>query len=164
MQWYGELTIFFSPQNIACVMGYIVDLTIIIRLLSISHRSSNYTSGAIEEEAVGAIKEYISSGNLSEVHNRIRKFVSEKNMLWFIDGRDLVLEEIECLIKEFCNVPQLPAFRDLEDDPSAQVRQFPNFHVYITEDLICVAHHRHHSKESRECPTRGCTCSFPHEK
>ncbi|KAG6378076.1 hypothetical protein JVT61DRAFT_13759 [Boletus reticuloceps] len=97
-----------APQNIACVMGYIVDLTIIMRLLSISHWSTTYTSGAIEEETVDAIREHVSSGNHSKVHNKIRKIASEKNMLWFVDGRDIVLEEIVHLIQEFCDISQLP--------------------------------------------------------
>ena len=107
-------------------MGYIVDLTIIMRLLTISHRSASYAGGKIEEEAVGAIKEYFSSGNLANVHNRIRKFVSEKDMLWFIDGRDVVLEEIERLIQDFCGISKLPTTRNLEDDPLFQVSRSPN--------------------------------------
>ncbi|KAN0118209.1 hypothetical protein V8E52_005470 [Russula decolorans] len=57
-----------SSHNTACVMAYIVDLTIIMHRLSAIEIS--------EESAVSTLKSYARSGEIAQVHNDIRAFSS----------------------------------------------------------------------------------------
>jgi hypothetical protein len=58
----------YSSHNTACVMAYIVDLTIIMHRLSAIEIS--------EESAVSTLKSYARSGEIAQVHNDIRAFSS----------------------------------------------------------------------------------------
>jgi hypothetical protein len=58
----------YGSHNIACVMAYIVDLTIIMHRLSEIEIS--------EECVVSTLKDYARSGEIAQVHNDIRAFSS----------------------------------------------------------------------------------------
>ena len=88
-----------SPGNVRCMMGYIVDLTIVMHGLFWLKRS-------VSEDAVDSIlKKYAESGNHAKVHNEIRVFVRDATTLR-LGHSDHVLEEIICLIKKYCVDPQ----------------------------------------------------------
>jgi len=82
-----------TPGNVACMMGYIVDLTIVMRRLSAVEVS--------KERVVSVLEDYAKSGNISQVHNDIRKFISNIPTRWLGD-RDYVLNEIIRLIEVYC--------------------------------------------------------------
>jgi len=79
-----------NPGNVACTMGYIVDLTIVMRRLSAVEVSKG--------RVVSVLEDYAKSGNISQVHNDIRKFVSDIPIRRLGD-RDHVLNEIIRLIE-----------------------------------------------------------------
>ena len=81
------------------MMGYIVDLTIVMHSLFWLKRS-------VFEDAVDSIlKKYAESGNQAQVHNEIRVFVGDTTTLC-LGHSDHVPDEIVCLIKKYCVDPQ----------------------------------------------------------
>jgi hypothetical protein len=56
----------YSSHNIACVMAYIVDLTILMHRLSEIEIS--------EERVISTLQDYARSGEIAQVHNDIRAF------------------------------------------------------------------------------------------
>ena len=88
----------FSPGNVACVMAYIADLTIVMHRLSSTELS--------EERVVTILTDYAKSKAISQVHNDIRKFVKDIPTLRLKD-KDHALDEIIRLIeKHRVQVPQ----------------------------------------------------------
>jgi hypothetical protein len=73
------------------MMGYIVDLTIVMHRLSAVEVS--------KERVVSILEDYVVSGNISQVHNDIRKFVSDIPTLRLGD-KDHTLNEIIRLIEK----------------------------------------------------------------
>lgn len=82
-------------------MGYIVDLIMVLIFLSEIHKFPDTVLHPIEEDAVNAIKAYISSGLLSETHKGIRRFVTADKWRETTDRGDVVLKEIVRLVKRF---------------------------------------------------------------
>ena len=78
----------YSSHNIACVMAYIVDLTIIMHRLSATEIS--------EERVVSTLKDYARSGEIAQVHNDIRAFSSRIPRL---GDQDYTFDEIIRLIE-----------------------------------------------------------------
>ena len=86
----------YSSHNIACVMAYIVDLTIIMHQLSAIEIS--------EDRVVSTLKDYARSGEIAQVHNDIRAFSSR---IPRFSGRDDTFDEIIRLIREHrVQIPQ----------------------------------------------------------
>ncbi|KAG6372155.1 hypothetical protein JVT61DRAFT_7945 [Boletus reticuloceps] len=90
-----------TPTGIACIMGYIVDLIMVLSFLSEIHQFPAVVLHGIEEEAVNAIKAYISSGLLSVTHKEIGKFVAADEWREPTDREDIVLEKIVRLVNKF---------------------------------------------------------------
>jgi len=82
-------------------MGYIADLIIVLIFLSEIHQFPEIVSRLIEEDAVNAVKAYISSGLLSEAHKEIREFVAAGRWHEATDRGDGVLKEIVRLVNKF---------------------------------------------------------------
>ena len=80
----------FRPENVACVMGYIADLTIVMHRLSAVEIS--------KESVVSVLQVYARSEEISQVHNDIRKFVNE-NSTFRLRDKDYTLNEIIRLIE-----------------------------------------------------------------
>jgi hypothetical protein len=83
----------YSSHNIACVMAYIVDLTIIMHRLSAIEIS--------EEGVVSTLKSYARSGEIAQVHNDIRAFSSRIHGPRLSD-KDYTFDEIIRLIEKHC--------------------------------------------------------------
>ncbi|KAF8813132.1 hypothetical protein BYT27DRAFT_7131823 [Phlegmacium glaucopus] len=75
-----------TPRNIACIMGYVVDLTIIM------HRLFKAGPCPSHEPVISALSDFAKSGELGQVHNDIRKFTNSKSLLRLVSvhGRQLV--------------------------------------------------------------------------
>jgi len=87
-----------TSHNIACVMAYIVDLTILMYRLSEIEIS--------EERVISTLQDYARSGEIAQVHNAIRAFSGRVPNLR-LEGNDAALAEIIRLIKKHCQVPQV---------------------------------------------------------
>ncbi|KAJ7816723.1 hypothetical protein B0H13DRAFT_2683408 [Mycena leptocephala] len=79
-----------APKNIACVMGYVVDLTIVMHRL--------FAVEVSEERVVSVLEDYAKSGEITQVHNDIRTFVNSNSMTR--QSKDNVLLEIIRLIEK----------------------------------------------------------------
>jgi len=82
------------PDNVACVMGYIVDLTIVMRKLS------NVALDISKESIESALKEF-TEGDITHVHHDIRKFLDNQRTV-SLANKDSVLGEIINLIHMYC--------------------------------------------------------------
>ncbi|KAI9430299.1 hypothetical protein BJY52DRAFT_1351097 [Lactarius psammicola] len=87
-----------SQENVRCVMGYIVDLTVILDAIF------SATSGDISPETVlSVIKGHVKSGIKKSIHRDIRGFVTETlTSRYSVSQKDLILEKIIDLIQAFC--------------------------------------------------------------
>ena len=89
----------YSSHNIACVMAYIVDLTIIMHRLSAIEIS--------EERVISTLESYARSREIAQVHNDIRAFSSRIPGPRLID-KDYTFDEIIRLIeKHRVQVPRM---------------------------------------------------------
>ena len=79
-----------SPGNISCIMAYVVDLTVVM------HRQ--FTVDVSEDHVVSVLESYATSGEITQVHNDIRKFVGSNGLRHL--GEDNVLNEIIRLIEK----------------------------------------------------------------
>ena len=80
-------------------MGYIVDLTVILDTIF------SKTSGDISpKDVLSTIESHVNSGSKSKIHDDIRSFVPEAFAIGSsgIPQKDLILEKIIDLIKQFC--------------------------------------------------------------
>ncbi|KAH9170100.1 hypothetical protein EDB89DRAFT_1980563 [Lactarius sanguifluus] len=85
-----------SQKDIRCVMGYIVNLTVILDSIF------SKISGDISPDTVtSVINGHIDSGKRNKIHDDIRTFVTETFPLRFSESQDLILEKIIDLIQEF---------------------------------------------------------------
>jgi len=91
-----------SQANVRCVMGYIVDLTVILDAIF------STTSGDVSQENVRLIIDgHIGSGHKGKIHRDIRGFVTEAFAVGVsVPQKDLILERIIDLIQEFCAPPR----------------------------------------------------------
>jgi hypothetical protein len=98
LQWISDVYQ-YTPGNVACMMGYTVDLTVIMHRLSAVEVS--------KERVVSILEDYAKSGHISQAHNDIRKFVSGIPALRLGD-KDYTLNEIIRLIeKHRVQAPQM---------------------------------------------------------
>ncbi|KAI9456382.1 hypothetical protein BJY52DRAFT_563201 [Lactarius psammicola] len=90
-----------SQENVRCVMGYIVDLTVIldgIFRMAADDMSPNHAQQVFER--------HVKSGHRDAIHRDIRSFITEAFAIRFsVPQKDLVLERIIDLIKQFCVPP-----------------------------------------------------------
>jgi len=82
-----------TSHNIACIMAYIVDLTILMHRLSEIEMS--------EERVISTLQDYARSGEIAQVHNDIRTFSGRMPSLR-LEGNDASLTEIIRLIEKHC--------------------------------------------------------------
>jgi hypothetical protein len=90
-----------SPENVRCVVGYIVNLTVIMDGIF------RVAAGDMSpKHALQAIERHERSGRRDAIHRDIRSFIAEAFAIRFsVPGKDLVLERIIDLIKEYCVHP-----------------------------------------------------------
>jgi len=90
-----------SQENVRCVMGYIVNLTVILDAI-FSTTAGNVTENAI----LKVMGTHVRSGRRNDIHRDIRSFVTETFSIRFaIPEKDLVLEKIVSLIGLYCSPP-----------------------------------------------------------
>jgi len=77
------------------MMGYIVDLTVILHGFFVSAR--DISAGKVHE----AMNYYLQSRFREEIHQDIRSFVTEQASFIY-RGKDLVVEKIIDLIRQSC--------------------------------------------------------------
>ena len=89
-----------SLGNIRCVMGYIVNLTVILDDI-FQTAAGNVTEGA----ALKVMGTHIRSGRRDRIHQDIRKFVTFviRSPVRPASQKDLVLEKIIDLIRRYCS-------------------------------------------------------------
>jgi len=87
-----------SQENVRCVMGYIVDLTVILDDIF------RTVSGSVSANDVqSAVDRHVNSGRRDRIHRDIHSFVTETFAIRFtVPQRDLVLEKIIDLIRQYC--------------------------------------------------------------
>jgi hypothetical protein len=82
-------------------MGYIVDLTVVLD--DIFRTTHGSVTG---NDALTAMDRHISSGRRDRIHREIYSFVTETFSIRFaVPQRDLVLEKIIDLIRQYCVSP-----------------------------------------------------------
>ena len=88
----------FSQENVRCMMGYIVNLTVILD--DIFKKTSGGVTGNVALEVIDA---HVRSGRRDSIHRDIRSFVAETFPIRFAaPEKDLVLENIVNLIRRYC--------------------------------------------------------------
>ncbi|KAF8264369.1 hypothetical protein EI94DRAFT_1788047 [Lactarius quietus] len=89
-----------SQANVRCIMGYIVDLVVILDGIF------NTTCDGSLENVQLAIDSHVSSGNKDKIHRDIREFVTG-NFEWgfYLQHTDLILEKIIDLIQHYVSTP-----------------------------------------------------------
>jgi hypothetical protein len=88
-----------SQENVRCVMGYIVNITVILDAIF------GTTGGNVTENAtLKAMGTHVRSGRRDSIHGDIRSFVTETfSIRSAIPEKDLVLERIISLIRRYCS-------------------------------------------------------------
>ncbi|KAN0125392.1 hypothetical protein V8E53_015527 [Lactarius tabidus] len=87
-----------SSENVRCVVGYIVDLTVIMD--GIFRVAAGDMSS---KRALQVLDRHEKSGRREAIHRDIRSFIAEAFALRLsVPGKDLVLERIIDLIKQYC--------------------------------------------------------------
>jgi len=88
-----------SQENVQCVMGYIIDLTVILNDI-FRVGSGNVSASDIQP----AVDGHVRSGCRDRIHQEIRSFVTETFAIGFsVPQRDLILERITELIRQYCS-------------------------------------------------------------
>jgi len=97
-----------SQENVRCVMGYIVDLTVILD--DIFRRSAgNVSTGDVQT----AMDRHINFGRRDRIHRDICSFVTETFAIMSQSQstqRDLVVEKIIDLIRQYCVSPSIGGY------------------------------------------------------
>jgi hypothetical protein len=90
-----------SQENVRCMMGYIVNLTVILDDIFRTTNGSVTGNAALE-----VIDKHVKSGRRDSIHRDIRSFVAETFSIRFATPeKDLVLENIVSLIRRYCVPP-----------------------------------------------------------
>ena len=89
-----------SQENVRCVMGYIVNLAVIMDQIFIT-AASNVTENA----ALKVMGTHIRSGRRDSIHRDIRSFVTfvVRTPVRPAPQKDLVLQKIIDLIRQYCS-------------------------------------------------------------
>ena len=87
-----------SSENVRCVVGYIVDLTVIMDGIF------RVAAGDMSpERALLILDRHEKSGRRDVIHRDVRSFITEAfSLKSSVPGKDLVLERIIDLIKQHC--------------------------------------------------------------
>ena len=87
-----------SQENVRCLMGYVLDLTVILDgIFRTTARSVSV------DEAKTAMDRHLSSGRLDRIHQDINSFVTETSAIRHTkQPKDLVFEKIIDLIRQYC--------------------------------------------------------------
>jgi len=97
----AQFLLHVSQENVQCVMGYIVDLTVILD--DIFRTAEGNVS---LNDVRSAVDQHVRSGRRGRIHQDIRSFVTETYSIRFKDlQRDLALEKIIDLIRQYCAPP-----------------------------------------------------------
>ena len=87
-----------SQENVQCMMGYIVNLTVILDDI-FKTAAGNATENAVLKVTFA----HVMSGRRDSIHRDIRSFVTEAFAMRFaVPQQDLVLENIIGLIRKYC--------------------------------------------------------------
>ena len=96
-----------SQENVRCVMGYIVDLTVILDDIS-----RTFAGNVSASDTQTVIDRHVSFGRKDRIHRDISSFVTETfAIMSHMTQRDLVLEKIIDLIRQYCPC-DLPSIGD----------------------------------------------------
>ncbi|KAI0293728.1 hypothetical protein B0F90DRAFT_1821856 [Multifurca ochricompacta] len=82
-------------RNICCIMGYIVDLTVIL------HKLFGYGHDVSPNDVQSIIERHGTSGDKNQIHDDIRRFIKETPAFTY-RKKDLIMERIVDLIAQFC--------------------------------------------------------------
>ena len=89
-----------SQENVRCVMGYIVNLTVILDGVF------RTTGGSVTENAaLKVMVTHVRSGHRDSIHQDIRRFVTETFSIRVASEKDLILEKMIHLIRQYCAPP-----------------------------------------------------------
>ena len=86
-----------SQENVQCVMGYIVNLTVILDVLF--RRCPTNVTEFYALEVMGA---HIKYGRMDSIHKDIRSFIAGESTRFAVPQKDLVFEKIVGLIRKYC--------------------------------------------------------------
>src|ERR1700742_243864 len=91
-----------SQENVRCLMGYIVDLTVILDDIL------RTTAGSVSVDDVqSALERHINSGQRDSIHRNIRRLVIDASAIDVTDvtvqETDLILKNIVDLIRRYCD-------------------------------------------------------------
>jgi hypothetical protein len=94
-----DLICLFSIENIRYMVGYIVDLTIILHCLFVSTHDG-VSACKVQE----VMNRHVESGLQKRMHHDIRCFITDRGPFTY-RGNDIVVEKMIDLIKKFCVPP-----------------------------------------------------------
>jgi hypothetical protein len=100
---YSQPQPFFSKEKICLVVGYIVDLTLI--LCSVFRSPGNVSPGEVQS----AINNFAGSSLKTSIHNDISSFITTVPQLQYHDN-DVVMAKIRDLISGNCDPPRGDAY------------------------------------------------------
>ncbi|KAH9998778.1 hypothetical protein BJV77DRAFT_1147925 [Russula vinacea] len=89
---------FFSNENICIVVGYIVDLTLV--LCSVFRFPGSVSPSKVQS----VMNNFAGSGHKTSIHAEIKRFISTVPLFEY-HNRDVVLEKIIDLIRQYCDLP-----------------------------------------------------------
>jgi hypothetical protein len=89
---------FFSNENICIVMGYIVDLTLV--LCSVFRFPGNVSPSKVQS----VMNNFAGSGLKTSIHAEIKSFLRTVPLLEY-HNKDVVMEKIIDLIRQYCDLP-----------------------------------------------------------
>ncbi|KAF8258134.1 hypothetical protein EI94DRAFT_1755521 [Lactarius quietus] len=90
-----------SQDNVRCVMGYIVNLTVILDGIFVTAADD-----MSQKDVLRVLERHLKSGNREAIHRDIRSFVTEVFAIRFsVPEKDFLFERIIDLIRQFCVPP-----------------------------------------------------------
>jgi hypothetical protein len=88
-------------EIVGCLMGYIVDLHVILDDINKAG-----IRDVTDNDALGVMNEHVRSGRRDSIHRDIRNFVTETYPTRFANPqKDQILEKIIDLIREYSDLP-----------------------------------------------------------
>ena len=120
---YLTLTFFDSPGVLRCLMGYIVDVTIVLEVLFWLKIGQPRLPSLSEDDIIAAFGLYQGTPSHSKVHNEIRKYVDNMTLLDHVKPDDKTHLEVERLITEHRRVLLDTVFADARRQPEPPQKQ-----------------------------------------
>ena len=89
-----------SQENVQCLMGYIVNLTVILDDI---FRTA--TGNVTEDAALKVMGNHVRSGRRDRIHRDIRNFITFviRSPVRLTPQKDLVLEKVIDLLRQYCS-------------------------------------------------------------